>query len=42
MARHILAIDQGTTHSRAIIFDQSGQLIQQHQIEITQYYPHDA
>ena len=42
MARYILAIDQGTTHSRAIIFDQSGQLIQQHQIEITQYYPHDA
>ena len=42
MARYILAIDQGTTHSRAVIFNPSGQLIQQHQLEMTQYYPQDA
>lgn len=39
MTHYILAIDQGTTSSRAVVFDQDAHTIAQHQIEITQYYP---
>ncbi len=45
---YILAIDQGTTSSRAIVFDQSGKIIQIAQKEFKQYFPkpgwveHDA
>jgi glycerol kinase len=45
---HILAIDQGTTSSRAIVFDQSMQMIATAQVEFTQFFPasgwveHDA
>lgn len=42
MAGYIMAIDQGTTSSRAIIFNQQGVPVQQHQQEITQYYPQDG
>jgi len=48
MANHILALDQGTTSSRAIIFDRSGGIVRSAQKEFTQYYPrpgwveHDA
>ncbi|HPH94902.1 MAG TPA: glycerol kinase GlpK [Anaerolineaceae bacterium] len=48
MARYIAAIDQGTTSSRCIIFDPSGQIISVDQEEHRQYYPkpgwveHDA
>ncbi len=48
MAGYILAIDQGTTSSRAIIFDKKGSIVQVAQKEFTQYFPkpgwveHDA
>lgn len=47
-AKHILAIDQGTTSSRAMIFDQHGRPIATSQREFEQHYPksgwveHDA
>jgi glycerol kinase len=37
---YILALDQGTTSSRAILFDQSGHPVEIAQKEFTQYYPH--
>lgn len=46
--RYILALDQGTTSSRAILFDHAGRIIQLAQKEFRQYYPepgwveHDA
>lgn len=39
MGPYILSIDQGTTSSRAIIFDLDGEIIGQHQQEFTQYFP---
>lgn len=48
MPAHILALDQGTTSSRAIIFDDTGKLIAADRQEFTQHYPqpgwveHDA
>ena len=48
MEKFILAIDQGTTSSRAIIFDKKGNIKSIAQKEFTQYYPkpgwveHDA
>jgi glycerol kinase len=39
MANYILALDQGTTSSRAILFDQQMNIIAQAQKEFTQYYP---
>lgn len=45
---HILAIDQGTTSSRTIVFDLDGKIVSQAQREFTQHYPqpgwveHDA
>src|ERR1700692_2563263 len=36
----ILALDQGTTSSRAILFDESGQVAASVQKELTQIYPH--
>ena len=47
-ASYILSLDQGTTSSRAILFDQNGQIRQMAQKEFTQHYPqpgwveHDA
>ena len=47
-AQHILAIDQGTTSSRAIVFDQDGRIVASSQREFEQHYPqsgwveHDA
>lgn len=46
--QYILALDQGTTSSRAIIFNKKGEIISKAQNEFTQYYPqsgwveHDA
>ncbi|MBM3390133.1 MAG: glycerol kinase GlpK [Betaproteobacteria bacterium] len=46
--RHILALDQGTSSSRSIIFDSQGRIISMAQLEFTQHYPqpgwveHDA
>src|SRR5207245_754643 len=36
---YILAIDQGTTSSRSIIFDRDGQIVASGQKEFTQVYP---
>ena len=38
----IMAIDQGTTSTRAIIFDKQGQTLINSQQEFTQYYPADG
>ena len=48
MKKYILAIDQGTTSSRAIVFDKKGNVIAVSQQEFKQYFPkpgwveHDA
>lgn len=39
---HILAIDQGTTSSRAIIFNASNEIVSVAQKEFTQYFPEDG
>jgi glycerol kinase len=39
MSKCILALDQGTTSSRAILFDHEGQIITIAQKEFTQYFP---
>lgn len=39
MSRFILALDQGTTSSRAILFNRSGRIVAQAQRELTQIYP---
>ncbi len=47
-ARHILALDQGTTSSRSLIFDAKGKIVALAQREFTQHFPnpgwveHDA
>lgn len=48
MSRFVMALDQGTTSSRAILFDQAGAVVAVHQQEFPQYFPkpgwveHDA
>lgn len=42
MGKYILAIDQGTTSSRAIIFDESGEPKGSAQEEFAQYFPKDG
>lgn len=48
MSKYILALDQGTTSSRAIVFDAKGHIVAMAQKEFTQYFPnpgwveHDA
>lgn len=39
MQQYLLAIDQGTTNSRAILFSVSGELVAQHEAVLSQYYP---
>ena len=39
MEKYILALDQGTTSSRAVIFDQRGDIVSIAQKEFTQYFP---
>ncbi|WP_122646438.1 glycerol kinase GlpK [Enterococcus mediterraneensis] len=41
-SKFIMAIDQGTTSSRAIIFDKKGQHVGSSQKEFTQYFPQDG
>ena len=36
---HILALDQGTTSSRAIVFDRSGRIVAEARRDLTQKYP---
>ncbi len=48
MPKYVLALDQGTTSSRAILFDKKGNIVATEQQEFTQFYPkpgwveHDA
>ncbi len=42
MSRYLLAIDQGTTSSRAIVFDKSGKILGVGQKEFAQHYPQDG
>ena len=39
MGNYILALDQGTTSSRAIVFDHNGQICSVAQKEFTQHFP---
>lgn len=39
MKRYILALDQGTTSSRALLFDHQGQILAQAQQEFSQFFP---
>ncbi|MDR0268353.1 glycerol kinase GlpK [Paenibacillus sp.] len=39
MKKYILSLDQGTTSSRAILFNKAGEIIYTAQKEITQYFP---
>ena len=36
------SIDQGTTSSRFLVFDESGKIISQHQQELKQYLPNEV
>ena len=42
MPTHVLALDQGTTSSRAILFDRNGHIVTTAQREFTQHYPQPA
>ena len=42
MEQYILSLDQGTTSSRAILFDQNQDIIGTSQKEFTQYFPRDG
>lgn len=42
MSHYLLAIDQGTTSSRAIIFSREGQAVSSAQYDYEQHYPHDG
>lgn len=42
MKRYLLAVDQGTTSTRAIVFTLAGQLVGQFQLELPQYYPQNG
>lgn len=42
MKKYILTLDQGTTSSRAILFDHSGKIASIAQREFPQYYPHSG
>lgn len=41
-ARHIIAIDQGTTSTRSVLFDDKGKPLFTAQTEFTQFFPHDG
>lgn len=40
MKKYLVALDQGTTSSRAIVFDVKGTILAMHAIEFEQIYPH--
>ena len=42
MRKFVLSIDQGTTSTRAVLFDQNGNLIEKAQKEIKLIYPHNG
>lgn len=39
MKKYILAIDQGTTSTRSILFDKQGQIVGMVQKEFQQFFP---
>ncbi len=39
MAKHVAALDQGTTSTRCMVFDHRGEVIASHQVEHRQIYP---
>ena len=42
MSKYVIALDQGTTSSRAIIFDEHQNIVELAQREFTQYYPREG
>lgn len=40
--KYVMALDQGTTSSRAVIFDKKGKIISKGQQEFNQYYPQNG
>lgn len=42
MSKYIMALDQGTTSSRCIIYDKSGRIVSDAQSEFKQYFPHEG
>ncbi len=42
MPKFIIAIDQGTTSSRAVLFDADGNIVEMAQQEFTQHFPNDG
>ena len=40
--KHILALDEGTTSARAIVFDAQGRVVSLAQKEFTQHFPHSG
>ena len=42
MKKYMIALDQGTTSSRAVIFDRSQRIVNIAQREYTQYYPKEG
>ena len=42
MKKYILSIDQGTTSSRAILFNKKGELVASASKEVVLYYPHEG
>ncbi len=42
MSKYILSLDQGTTSSRAILFDENQNIVDMAQKEFTQIYPHEG
>ncbi len=42
MEKYILALDQGTTSTRAILFDKKGEIFHTSQVEFNQYFPHSG
>ncbi len=48
MAKHVMALDAGTTSNRCILFNEQGEICSMAQKEFTQYFPqpgwveHDA
>ena len=42
MKEYIMALDQGTTSSRCIIFNKKGEIVSSAQKEFTQYFPENG
>ena len=42
MSKFIMALDQGTTSSRCIIYDKRGNIVSEAQSEFKQYFPREG